>query len=61
MSVGKYTCRFTSIMLSVSIPHTINSGVEVPVLLFEDCAFSQSRLHGVLLIMGYFSMRVKIR
>ncbi len=40
---------------------TINSGVEVPVLLFEDCAFLRFRLHGVLLNMGYLSMRVKIR
>ena len=39
---------------------TINSGVQVQVLLFGDCAFSWHRLCGVLIIMGYFSTRLNI-
>ena len=41
-------------------PNTINSGVQVQVLLFGDCAFSWYRLCGVLIIMGYFSTRLNI-
>ncbi len=37
---------------------TINSGVQVQVLLFGDCAFPWHRLCGVLIIMGYFSTRL---
>ena len=39
---------------------TINSEVQVQVLLFGDCAFSWHRLCGVLIIMGYFSTRLNI-
>ena len=38
--------------------HTINSGVQVQVLLLGDCAFLWHRLCGVLIIMGYFSTRL---
>ena len=37
-----------------------NSGVQVQVLLFGDCAFSWHRLCGVLIITGYFSTRLNI-
>ena len=37
-------------VVDINFPcNTINSGVQVHVLLFEDCAFSCCRLHGVLL------------
>ena len=41
--------------------HTINSGVLVPVLLFEDCAFARNAQHGVLVIMGNFLTGKKFR
>ena len=38
-----------------SVPHTVKSGAQVPVLIFEKCAISWHRLHGVLIIVGYFT------
>ena len=37
----------------VYINYTVNSGAQVPVLLFGDCAFARYGLRGVLIIMGY--------
>ena len=59
----------TTIILHTALPKTdynfsidldvcINSGVQVPELLFGDCAFLWYRLHGIhygiLIIVGYF-------
>ena len=41
----------------VYINYTVNSGAQVPVLLFRDCAFARYGLRGVLINMGYFSTR----
>ena len=54
ISLDSYTC-YVSLMV-----YTINSGVQVQVLLFGDCAFLWHRLCGVLIIMGYFSTRLNI-
>ena len=47
-------------MFIVAYACIINSGVQVQVLLFGDCAFLWHRLCGVLIIMGYFSMRLNV-
>ena len=41
--------------------HTVNSGAQVPVLLFGDCVFARYGMRGVPTIMGYFSTRKKIQ
>ena len=69
MVVPNRTCYYTNIymdaiqLISFSAGangNTINSGVQVQVLLFGDCAFSWHRLCGVLIIMEYFSTRLNI-
>ena len=55
-TVSRLTC-FNVFLYTIN---TINSGEQVQVLLFRDCAFSWHRLCGVLIIMGYFSTRLNI-